>query len=149
MKAIKLAIIAMTTCDASLAPLMAASSTESNFLKWSLPTLCNSQTCSYIVIFWILSFVTSTSSTSGYINLLKQRAAGAVITQDVTRWAGLAPEGNVRGQDGTWGTTNNKKKGLLGAVVPDTDANPDVMIEWTSESVRWSRYGFNKKGDSL
>jgi hypothetical protein len=85
-------MIAMTTCDASLAPLMAASSTESNFLKWSLPTLCNSQTCSYIVIFWILSFVTSTSSTSGYINLLKQRAAGAVITQDVTRWAGLAPK---------------------------------------------------------
>jgi hypothetical protein len=132
MKAIKLAMIAMTTCDASLAPLMAASSTESNFLKWSLPTLCNSQTCSYIVIFWILSFVTSTSSISGYINLLKQRAAGAVITQDVTRWAGLAP-----------------KEMYAARTVPDTDANPDVMIEWTSESVRWSRYGFNKKGDSL
>jgi hypothetical protein len=116
MKAIKLAMIAMTTCDASLAPLMAASSTESNF----------------IVIFWILSFVTSTSSTSGYINLLKQRAAGAVITQDVTRWAGLAP-----------------KEMYAARTVPDTDANPDVMIEWTSESVRWSRYGFNKKGDSL
>lgn len=73
------------------------------------------------------------------------------MTLDVSRWAGSAPKLMYAANTVPKMFFYNKVliKFICYLLLPETVANPDVIIEWSSELVKISIYGFMTNGASV